>query len=149
MKVCSKCKLELPLEEFHNQKDKLGGKRSHCKACTNTRNLEKYHSCKRTKESHHRAARKHSLRTLYGITPEDYLEMLSGQGSVCAICGTSKPWGDLKVSPKRNKKYFCVDHCHDTLKVRGLLCHPCNVGLGNFKDDPDNLEKAIKYLRSL
>jgi hypothetical protein len=64
--------------------------------------------------------------------------MLLEQHSVCRICGTDNPGGRGKV--------FSVDHDHQTGKVRGLLCHHCNVGLGNFKDSIDILKKAISYL---
>lgn len=76
----------------------------------------------------------------YGITAEQYDDMLKAQGGCCAICGTNKPNGRDKV--------WCVDHCHDSNKVRGLLCGPCNRGLGQFRDDPDRLEAAAQYLRS-
>ena len=39
-----------------------------------------------------------------------------------------------------------IDHCHKTNKIRGLLCHHCNIGLGNFNDNVVNLQLAIKYL---
>lgn len=61
-------------------------------------------------------------------------EMVRAQDGLCAICSdpitTSSP----------------VDHCHTTLKVRGILCRSCNIGLGHFKDDPARLERAIAYL---
>jgi hypothetical protein len=74
----------------------------------------------------------------YGITQEDYDEMLKGQNGRCAICGTDKPGGIA------NK--FHVDHCHTNGHNRGLLCNHCNQGLGHFKDNTDYLEAAIKYL---
>jgi len=74
----------------------------------------------------------------YGITIEDYNRMLSEQNGACAICGTDKPGGKAKV--------WSVDHCHSTNRVRGLLCHRCNMGLGYFKDDLDRLRNAIAYL---
>lgn len=73
----------------------------------------------------------------YGITPEDYDEMYSKQEGKCAIC---------KSHQLSLKKKLCVDHCHKTGKVRGLLCNNCNLGLGSFKDDKIILETAIKYL---
>jgi hypothetical protein len=57
----------------------------------------------------------------------------------CAICG-SEETNNIKT----NKMY--VDHCHETGKVRGLLCNGCNSGLGHFKDSINNLKLAIEYL---
>ena len=48
---------------------------------------------------------------------------------------------------KRYKKVWVVDHDHDTGKIRGIICNPCNVQLGAFKDSIEELEEAIKYLR--
>lgn len=144
-KLCNSCGLTLPVTQFHNQTDKKDGKRSQCKLCTNKRNLEKYHSCEETKKSHHMASRKHSLFKNYGMTLEEYDAMLLEQGGRCAICKSDKPWGFV-AEPKRAKEFFCVDHDHTTREVRGLLCQPCNKGLGNFRDNSDHMRMAIKYL---
>jgi len=91
------------------------------------------------------ASRKHSLFKNYGITLEEYDAMLLEQGGRCAICKSDKPWGFV-AEPKRAKEFFCVDHDHTTREVRGLLCQPCNTGLGNFRDNSDHMRMAIKYL---
>lgn len=83
--------------------------------------------------------RNSQLRILYGITHADYEALLESQGGACAICGATSP-------RKTNKKHFSVDHCHDTGKVRGILCDPCNNGLGRFNDDPQLLRSALEYL---
>jgi hypothetical protein len=78
------------------------------------------------------------LQYRYGITLADYDRMLVDQAGRCAICGTTDPGGRLKV--------WSVDHCHNSNKVRGLLCRRCNMGLGYFKDDTDRLLGAVAYL---
>ena len=75
------------------------------------------------------------LRTEYGITLAQYEKLLEKQIGGCAICG-------------RKEKCLAVDHDHATARVRGLLCHSCNNGLGRFKDDPKRLRKAANYLES-
>lgn len=75
---------------------------------------------------------------LYGLTPEQYAEMLEEQGGVCAICGTDEWPG------KGNRPH--VDHDHSTGRVRGILCSHCNHGLGKFRDDPERLRAAAEYL---
>jgi hypothetical protein len=93
-----------------------------------------------------RQARKHAndpslrsgeLRRRYGISPAEYDALLAKQGGVCAICR------------KRSKGRLCVDHCHLTGTVRGLLCHACNVALGALKDDQASLVAALAYLGAL
>ena len=74
----------------------------------------------------------------FGITPEQYDQMLDSQGGRCAICGTD--------SHGHNKGQWPIDHDHETGVVRGLLCHNCNVMLGQAKDNTDTLRKAIEYL---
>lgn len=74
----------------------------------------------------------------YGITLNEYKEILLNQNGVCAICGE-------KETIKR-KTRLSIDHCHSTKKVRGLLCDGCNKGIGYFKDNPELLERAKQYL---
>lgn len=45
------------------------------------------------------------------------------------------------------KKELVIDHCHNTRKIRGVLCQNCNHGLGKFMDNPDLMEEAAKYIR--
>lgn len=82
-------------------------------------------------------ARNDALQRGYGISVDRYAEMLMEQEGVCAICGGVN---------KDGRKLF-VDHDHDTTAVRGLLCNPCNRGIGNLRDSVDLLEAAIRYLR--
>ena len=77
------------------------------------------------------------LKSSFGITIDDYFDMLGSQDGGCAICG---------VKNNGRYDYFSVDHCHTSLDVRGLLCTPCNTALGGFKDDIAILKNAIKYL---
>jgi recombination endonuclease VII len=79
--------------------------------------------------------RKRRFQEVYGISLADYDLMLARQRGVCAIC-------------KRSGQVLCVDHCHATGKVRGLLCSKCNSTLGFCDDDPKRLLAAIAYLRA-
>lgn len=132
MKHCNKCNTTKPLSEFHRNKNKKDGHASTCKACNNARvRLDK-----RGKYNPVSNRRKHLLRT-YGMTPEQYDAMLEAQGGVCAIC----------KRPERIKgRRLCVDHCHSTGEVRGLLCNACNIALGKLEDNLESIKVAIKYL---
>lgn len=82
---------------------------------------------------------RHWLKKKYGLTEERYYEILENQEYRCAIC---------KSFEKDSRKgRFCVDHCHDTNIIRGLLCFSCNVMLGNANDRIDLLREAIIYLK--
>jgi hypothetical protein len=78
------------------------------------------------------------LKSKYGIDVDEYKRLIVLQNNRCAICGTEEAGGPYES--------FKVDHCHDSLKVRGLLCQNCNLGLGHFKDNTEFLQKAIEYL---
>ena len=83
------------------------------------------------------------LKKYYGVTLDWYKEQYAKQGGACAIC--NKP----ETSVIRGKVLsLAVDHCHDTGKVRGLLCIPCNQGIGMLKHNRDLLQKAIAYLET-
>lgn len=75
----------------------------------------------------------------YGITREQFDSMLASQQNQCGICSAALTtgWSGTGV---------CVDHNHETSKVRGLLCNHCNRGLGLFRDSPQILASAIAYL---
>lgn len=76
---------------------------------------------------------------LYGISAEKYQEMLTNQKTKCAICERHQ---------LQFRRRLSVDHCHETGKVRGLLCDNCNHGIGLFYEKIDRLKKAIKYLEN-
>lgn len=80
----------------------------------------------------------HQLKARYGITLQQKNELLSSQGECCAICqspsaGSGTGWH--------------LDHCHDSNKVRGVLCAPCNIMLGGARDNVETLARAISYLK--
>lgn len=84
--------------------------------------------------------RKHNLRKAlltYGLTMEQYETMLASQNGLCAICGGTS---------NGRSEHLHIDHDHATGKVRALLCHTCNTGVGLFNDDPELLQKVIAYL---
>lgn len=71
--------------------------------------------------------RPYLLKKLYGLTVEQYDAMLASQGGACKVCGSD---GESK---DKRRKYLSVDHCHNTGKIRGLLCMKCNADLGTFE----------------
>lgn len=82
--------------------------------------------------------RDQQLRT-HGLTRQDYEELLAKQGGCCAICGNSEP--GVKSAAR-----LYVDHCHQTDRVRGLLCGLCNAMLGYARDKPNILRMGAIYL---
>ena len=155
-KICSKCKKELPLSKFWFQNKKTGKRMSACKDCGNNsqvwyRNKNRELLNKKRKEYYYKnqereiikareIRRKYpektfatNIKSRFGITVEQYYEMLKEQDGKCAICGINY-----------GKRKFCIDHCHKTNKVRGLLCNGCNVGIGFYEL---HKEKYAKYLK--
>jgi len=80
-----------------------------------------------------------TMKYRYGITAEQYNQMMAAQGGVCVICAIA---GTVKVE----KRSLCVDHDHVTGRVRGLLCHRHNFLLGNAGDSLAELSAAYHYL---
>jgi hypothetical protein len=110
-------------------RDKIN-ERSRRKWATDPDYRQKY--CERYKGERGRG---HWLKFNYGISLEDYNAMLMQQNGACAIC------------KKKPNKVLCVDHCHTTGVVRGLLCRKCNLALGLYDHEPRHTETATAYLR--
>ena len=106
---------------------------SYCKPCRRARDRERY---KNSNGAGKDRVFDQSLRRLYGINLEQYNAMAVSQEHRCALCGEA-PTSDRRMH---------VDHCHASGKIRALLCHQCNLLLGNAKDSTDRLRQAIAYL---
>jgi hypothetical protein len=90
-----------------------------------------------------RNARSAKMKTLFGLTLEEYEARLVAQNGVCAVCQQPERAVHKSTAAPKN---LAVDHCHLTGSVRGLLCSACNTALGLFKDNTNLLRAAIQYL---
>lgn len=79
----------------------------------------------------------HSIRRNFGMTMEDYNQMLESQGGVCSLC----------YGMNKNGKRLGVDHNHQTGKVRGILCQNCNAAIGYAQENIQTLQNMIDYLK--
>ena len=163
MKRCSKCGTEQPLSEFYAAKGSRDGLRGDCKTCFKARAAARYRANpevvkervrqwarenpekradwqRRYRASGRRQVndRRSHLKRKFGLTPEEYDQMLREQGGVCALCGSPPPPG---IS-------LHVDHDHRTGQNRRLLCFRCNNALGDLGDDPSLLRDAAAYIES-
>lgn len=155
-KVCTKCLVNKPLEEFHIDHLGKGGRTQWCRPCDNLyhRELRKTASFKKTYKKYrqrnqkriqewqkeyrdrtvdHRAS--YSLQRRYNITLETKRIMWGNQNGVCFICGKHSPFEDMHL-----------DHNHKTGKIRELLCGKCNLFLGVIENNPTRVFVAYKYL---
>lgn len=82
----------------------------------------------------------------YGINNGQRKQLLDKQGNKCAICFKDIYFKGQTIKGDDNTNAAVLDHCHATMKIRGILCTSCNRGLGLFKDSPDILNSAIKYI---
>ncbi len=117
MKKCTKCGIEKPLSEYYKNSSQKSGLQSKCKPC-------------------HEKSKIKSKLSVYGLTIDDFNQILAKQNNCCAIC-------EIEFTSTRFRH---VDHCHKTNKVRGILCHSCNTSLVHFKDSIQALTKAIEYI---
>jgi hypothetical protein len=140
-KACCKCKQIKPLDEFHNHKASVDGKQKTCKTCQKV--YSQSDVCKANRKAYYQKNKlahiERNLKRQYGLDWENYSKLLESQNNCCAIC--KSPDSGSMCSQR-----LFVDHCHDTGKVRGLLCHHCNTALGLFQDNPLILKSAINYL---
>ena len=172
MKTFTKCGLAKDESEFYKRDNRPSGTVSSCKKCCIARfnawaktpagkaSAKKYYASEKGRKvidayknseegraareayentpEYKRSKRSSQLKNKYGITIDDYERMLEEQDGCCKICRSTQPG--------RDHPSFSVDHDHVTLRVRGLLCHDCNVLLARAKDCPLILEAAIGYL---
>lgn len=138
-KVCTRCKIEQPITNFYVANSKahnnnpVSGYKCRCKKCVLLTNKEYYETEKGYKKKIEKAWKENGI----NITVEEYNALLKKQNGVCAICG---------VTANSNGTRLCVDHCHTTGVIRGILCHNCNTTLGRVNDDISILQKCIEYL---
>lgn len=86
----------------------------------------------------------YELKKDFGITLAEYNSMYEKQGGLCAICGKPEVIVDKRTGKARR---MAVDHHHKSGTVRKLLCTRCNQGIGNLKEDPEILKRALEYLK--
>jgi hypothetical protein len=145
VRECIECSRSKPLEECPIHKKATGRRRRRCRECQRAywrrwraANAESHNATvKRWREANPEKRRASARRRYYGLSPAETSAMLAAQDSQCAICRRSIHDG---------KDGFCVDHDHQTGRVRGLLCRKCNVLLGQAEDRSDVLRAAIDYL---
>lgn len=129
MKVCTVCNESKSLDQFFNRKASEDGKAYRCKDCDNK-------AVKAHRELHRDRYRirqqKANRKSKYGLDDVTYRSMKIEQDNRCLLCD--------------KETLLVVDHCHNSQKVRGLLCKPCNQALGLFYDNVETLKQAIKYL---
>ena len=132
MKYCYACKTEKEESCFYTNRSKNDGFASECKVCSRLKALKYHHSNSIKVKNGNRKRR-------YGIDNNQYDALLISQNGKCAICKIA--------AEESSKKQLFIDHCHSSGKVRGLLCHHCNLVIGQARDDLEILTNSIEYLR--
>lgn len=128
MKTCNRCLSEKEDEEFFKDSRNPKKTRSQCKKCCNEGGNSRRHR-------YSDKIRNRTLERKYGITLQDVDNLTKNQNNKCKIC-----------QEEITKKNIAVDHCHETGKIRGVLCKLCNTGLGAFADDICLVQRAASYL---
>lgn len=133
-KKCSKCEKEKHHDDFGY--DKRYGVRSQCKRCRADREKQRRKSI----GSHH--FRILNVASTYKISKEE--SKLLCETKHCEICGVKFTKNKRDV---RSATGQAIDHCHETGKVRGVICSGCNLALGHAKDNVEILKSMIVYLQ--
>lgn len=120
-KHCRQCDTTLPRTEYHKNRTAKDGLQVVCKEC-NKANSKKMWRNARQRKMH----RNNVYRRRYGQTYDEKMALLKGQGNRCACCGT-----DMTSRPSH---HVHLDHCHTSGDPRGVLCAPCNIGLGYLEN---------------
>lgn len=133
-KRCPICKILKERSEYYKWASRKDGLTAYCKECMSNRTKN---WVAENKEVYAESMIASSRKSRFGISREEYQKMLVDQNNQCGICKREIGWE------------AAVDHCHNTKKIRGLLCRKCNLGLGGFKDNIKIIEKAIKYVKEM
>lgn len=129
-KICKVCGVEKNIFDFY-------AGRKECKDCKNAAAKQWRKDNPENVEKHLKRMRERAKERRYKITQLEFDKLLKDQKNKCAIC--SNKFKDSKDTH--------IDHCHNSSKVRGLLCNSCNVALGQFQDNIEFMENSIKYLK--
>lgn len=129
LKYCTRGHLMAKTRKYYPNGD------SYCSLC---KNIRMKISRKKDPAKYKEYCKKSRTKRMYGISLNEARQIFTEQGSKCAVC---------EKMLMENKGWH-IDHCHETNKVRGVLCHHCNTAIGLFGDDVKNMERAIKYLKS-
>ena len=130
MRQCTVCKIVRPNNEFYKHPTNVDGLFWRCTSCVKVENLGRYK--KNPKKQNNREFEKK-----YKSPAGKKQELIAEQKGVCAIC----------KQPFESSRKTHQDHCHASGMLRGVLCHNCNIGLGNFNDNIDRLQSAQEYLK--
>ena len=166
LRRCLRCGLTKPVDQFHLRRTRGDGLQTRCKKCVSQVHREWRErtgyscvrpvcpSCKCLKKNpkagycgdctkarnlvpaRRRAIQERYFRTTYGIDYWDWALLFNSQDGKCAGCGARLRFDETT----------CVDHAHETGRVRGLLCRDCNLCLGNVRDNPGTLKRLVAYL---
>lgn len=135
-KICATCAKEKHTTEFHSHKQRKDGLHPSCKSCKQEYEKSRYDDPEIRKQIRERQS-DYSLKKLYGITREQYNQLLDKQNNRCAICDKHE---------KEFKKRLAVDHNHITGEIRGLLCNYCNRRVIGRHRDGSLLRKMADYV---
>lgn len=131
-RTCTICKQWKPATEFHRHPSGKNGLQPGCKPCRSAKQKVEYNTKKQDENWYTSRLLKKRLRE-YGLTLAEFQAMQEHAGGKCAICGDEAP--------------LVIDHDHETMEVRGLLCQLCNIMLGSGRDSIERLLAGAEYLR--
>jgi len=155
MKQCRRCKEIKPFTEYHRASRLPDGHQPVCKQCAKVIDKRKYEihkddykpvaqaRYKRTREDHLKRGHYYCVRTQFGLSADEYDQLVRSQGGCCAICGLA----ETSIDPQRGTvRQLSLDHNHTTGRVRELLCGRCNRVLGMLHDDLHTIDRLYAYL---
>jgi hypothetical protein len=157
-KRCAVCRRRKPFSEFTRNGRTADGLEVRCRLCKKRKAAEsraRHREVLRRRQAEWRRSHPEQVREMqrrnvrqrivlkyrYGLDPEVYRAMIASQDGKCAICGEPPDPSGSHV-----RRVLCVDHDHASGEIRGLLCYACNVAIGHFRDNPELMRLAAKYL---